>query len=55
MCWPPALKRKSSEEGGWGSTGKDAQYLRKLRRLLGKTNEENRKLVLHMAQKMLKR
>jgi transcriptional regulator with XRE-family HTH domain len=52
---PNLLKRKSSEEGGWGSTGKDARYLNKLRRLLGKTDEENRKLVLHMAQKMVRR
>jgi len=49
------LKRKSSEDGGWGSTGKDARYLNKLRRALGKTGEENRKLVLHLAQKMAKR
>jgi transcriptional regulator with XRE-family HTH domain len=52
---PNLLKRKSSEEGGWGSRGKDARYLNKLRRLLGKSNENDRKLVLHMAQKMVKR
>jgi transcriptional regulator with XRE-family HTH domain len=52
---PNLLKRKSSEEGGWGSTGKDARYLNKLRRLLGKSNENDRKLVLHMAQKMARR
>jgi len=52
---PNLLKRKSSEEGGWGSTGKDAKYLNKLRRLLGKSNENDRKLVLHMAQKMARR
>ncbi len=46
---PNLLKRKSSEEGGWGSTGKDARYLSKLRRLLGKSDENDRKLVLHMA------
>ena len=52
---PSLLKRKSSEEGGWGSTGKDARYVNKLRRLLGKSNENDRKLVLHMAQKMARR
>jgi transcriptional regulator with XRE-family HTH domain len=52
---PNLLKRKSSEAGGWGSTGKDARYLSKLRRLLGKSNENDRKLVLHMAQKMARR
>ena len=49
------LRRKSSEESGWGSTGKDARYLNKLRRFLGKSNENDRKLVLHMAQKMARR
>jgi transcriptional regulator with XRE-family HTH domain len=56
---PPKLtdlpKRKSSAEGAWGSTGKDARYLNKLRRLLGKSDEEHRKLLLHMAQKMTRR
>jgi len=53
---PPKLpnlpKRKSSEDIVWGGTGKDARYLSKLRRLLGKTEEDDRKLLLYMAQKM---
>jgi len=53
---PPKLpnlpKRKSSDDIAWGSTGKDARYLDKLRRLLGKAAEDDRKLVMHMAQKM---
>ena len=53
---PPKLpnlpKRKSSEEIAWGSGGKDARFLSKLRRLLAKTEEEDRKLLLYMAQKM---
>lgn len=36
----------------WGSSGKDAMFLNKLRRLLGKTKEEDRKLVLYTLQKM---
>lgn len=52
---PNLLKRKSSEDIAWGSKGKDARYLNKLRRVLGKTDEEHRKLVLHMAQKMVHR
>jgi transcriptional regulator with XRE-family HTH domain len=56
---PPKLpnlpKRKSSDEGAWGSSGKDARFLNKLRRVLSKTDEEHRKLVLHMAQKMARR
>jgi transcriptional regulator with XRE-family HTH domain len=53
---PPKLpnlpKRKSSDDIAWGSAGKDARYLNKLRRLLGKSEEEDRKLLLYMAQKM---
>jgi transcriptional regulator with XRE-family HTH domain len=53
---PPKLptlpKRKSSDEIAWGSSGKDARTLSKFRRLLGKTNEQDRKIILLMAQKM---
>ena len=53
---PPKLpnlqKRKSSDDIAWGSSGKDSRYLGKLRRLLAKTEEEDRKLLLFMAQKM---
>jgi transcriptional regulator with XRE-family HTH domain len=56
---PPKLpnlpKRKSSDEIDWGSSGKEARFLNKLRRLLSKTNEDNRKLVMHMARKMAHR
>jgi len=48
---PNLLKRKS-DENVWGSSGKDARYLSKLRRHLGKAAENDRKLVMHMAQKM---
>ena len=53
---PPKLpnlpKRKSSDDIAWGSAGKDARYLNKLRRLLAKSEEQDRKLLLYMAQKM---
>ncbi len=52
---PNLLKRKSSNDIAWGSSGKDARYLSKLRRLLGKSDEQDRKLVLQMAQKMSNR
>jgi transcriptional regulator with XRE-family HTH domain len=56
---PPKLpnlpKRKSSDDIAWGSSGKDARYLNKLRRLLSKSDEADRKLLLHMAQKMSNR
>ena len=49
---PNLLKRKSPNENAWGSSGKNARYLSKLRRLLGKSDEQHRTLILHMAQKM---
>ena len=56
---PPALpslpKRKSSDDIAWGSSGKDGRFLNKLRRLLSKTEEADRKLILLMAQKMANR
>jgi len=56
---PPKLptfpKRKSSDDIAWGSSGKDARFLNKLRRLLGKADANDRKLVMHMAQKMARR
>jgi transcriptional regulator with XRE-family HTH domain len=56
---PPKLlnlpKRKSSDDIAWGSSGKDARFLNKLRRLLSKTEEGDRKLLLYMAQKIAKR
>jgi len=52
---PNLLKGNSARERAWGSSGKDARFLSKLRRLLGKSREEDRKLLLHMAQKMVRR
>jgi transcriptional regulator with XRE-family HTH domain len=52
---PSLLKRKSSGENAWGSSGKDARFLNKLRRLFSKTDEKDRKLVMSMAQKMSRR
>ena len=49
---PNLLKRTSPDGDGWGSSGKDAKYLNKLRRTLAKANEQDRRLILHMAQKM---
>jgi len=56
---PPQLpnlpKRKSSDDIAWGTSGKEARYLNKLRRLLSKADDEDRKLLLYMAQKMANR
>jgi len=51
----PNLPKGKTNEDLWGSSGKDARFLNKLRRLLGKADENDRKLVLHVAQKMAHR
>lgn len=56
---PPELpnlpKRKSADDIAWGSTGKDARYLSRFRRLLSRIDEGDRRLLLYMAQKMAAR
>jgi transcriptional regulator with XRE-family HTH domain len=49
------LKLKREDDQEWGQVGRDAGYLSKLRKLLGKMKEDDRKLVLYMAQKSAKR
>jgi len=49
---PKLLKRKTADDIAWGSAGKDARFLTKYRRLLAKTTERERMLLLSMAQKM---
>jgi len=53
---PPELpnlpKRKSADDVAWGSAGKDRRVLDQFRRLLRRVDEPDRKLLLHMAQKM---
>ncbi len=53
---PPELpnlpKRKTADDIAWGSSGKEARFLTKFRRLLGRIDEEDRRLLLYMAQKM---
>ena len=53
---PPELpnlpKRRTADNIVWGSTGKDARYLAKFRRLLGRTTERDRNLLLSIAQKI---
>jgi transcriptional regulator with XRE-family HTH domain len=49
---PNLLKRKTGEDIAFGSSGKLATYLHKLRKCLSKAAEADRKLILVMAQKM---
>ncbi len=56
---PPTLsnlpKRKTAEEIAWGASGKEARFLTMFRRLLGRIDEGDRRLLLYMAQKMASR
>ena len=52
---PPALPtglKRSSADTLWGSSGKQATYLHKLRKCLSKTADADRKILLSLAQKM---
>ena len=52
---PNLLKRKTTDNILWGSSGKPAHMLAKFRRLFGRMKEGDLGLVLFMAQKMAKR
>src|SRR5439155_12158542 len=45
-------KGRAEADIGWGSTGKDARMLAKLRRMLGKMDKHDRNLLLFIVQKM---
>jgi transcriptional regulator with XRE-family HTH domain len=49
------LPRRKSDDTAWGNSGKDARFLNKLRRLLGELDEEDRNLLMYMAQKLARR
>jgi transcriptional regulator with XRE-family HTH domain len=53
---PPALprlpKRRTADDILWGSSRKEARQLTQLQRLLGRINQEDRNLLMFMAQKM---
>jgi transcriptional regulator with XRE-family HTH domain len=49
---PAILKRRSTDDDTWGSSGRDADYLMKLRRFLKRMDKDDRRLILHMVQKM---
>ncbi len=53
---PPVLpklpRRRSSDDIVWGSSGKEARMLTRFRRLLGKVDDHDRKLLFFMAQKL---
>jgi transcriptional regulator with XRE-family HTH domain len=49
---PNLLKRKTSDDIVWGSSGKNGIYLHKLVKCLSKATDSDRKLLLSMAQKI---
>ncbi len=49
---PVLPESKDGRELEWGSRGRDAKLLRKFRRLLAQTSDGDKRLLLHMAQKM---
>lgn len=49
---PNLLKRKTSAEIAWGSSGKNGIYLHKLIKCLSKASDSDRKLLLSLAQKV---
>jgi transcriptional regulator with XRE-family HTH domain len=51
---PNLLKRKTSDDIVWGSSGKDAMYLHKLRKCLTKAADRDRKILLSFAQRVVR-
>lgn len=51
---PILARRKATAGTTWGSSGKDARLLFRLRRLLSRVNQRDRKLLLSMAERMAK-
>ena len=51
---PTVTSAKPSDEKLWGSSGKDARYLRKLQQCLSRMNETDRALLLSTVEKMSK-
>jgi len=49
---PNLLKGKTSDAIVWGSKGKDALYLHKLRKCLSKARDKDRKILFAVAQKL---
>jgi len=47
--------RDITDDGGWGSSGKDARFLVRMRRVLARTSERDRTLLFSIAQRMVKR
>jgi len=52
----PALPENgSSESDEWGSSGESAKFFQRLRQLLGRVSQADRKLILHMTFQLVRR
>ncbi len=49
---PDLPRRRSTDDAPWGSFGKDARFLSKLRGVLSRMGDGDRRLLLFMVQKM---
>jgi transcriptional regulator with XRE-family HTH domain len=52
---PPAQNLPKIDDGGWGSSGRDARMLSRFSKLMSRTDKGDLKLLLFMAQKMSQR
>ncbi len=52
---PPLPRRRAGAEPVWGTTGREARFMNRLRRVFSRMQEPDRKLVFFMAQKMARR
>jgi len=52
---PEACEHKLTAENSWGTTRKEIYFWNKLRELLARMSESDRRLLLHMARKMTRR
>jgi transcriptional regulator with XRE-family HTH domain len=49
---PPLAKRKGKADTAWGHSGKDARFLNRFRRLLGRMDAQDTKLLFFTAEQM---
>lgn len=47
--------KRKSEGSAWGNSGRDARILTQFREFLSRANDNDRRLLLHMAKKMARR
>jgi transcriptional regulator with XRE-family HTH domain len=52
---PPVPKDASGDNGKWGNSGESARFFERLRQLLGRLSETDRKLILHMTSQMVRK